>query len=207
LGAATGAPSRLHLPRNLLEADVRIVVCLVLGLAVALPAFAHRMRVFTAVEGDEISGQAHYVPSGSPSEGTVRVMGPDGEVLHEDALAEAGTFRFPIPAHDDLVITVNTPDGHAASSRISADALPADEGEPDVAEPANAAATEEGTAAAADPDAVAAAVEQAIAPHINALRADLDEQAHQTRLRDIVGGIGYIAGILGVVMFLKARKT
>ena len=47
---------------------------------------------------------------------------------------------------------------------------------------------------------------QAVADAVRPLREQLDAYEDTIRLRDLLGGVGYIAGVAGLVYFMKARR-
>jgi len=49
-------------------------------------------------------------------------------------------------------------------------------------------------------------LEKAIAKQLKPLRREIQELKEKSGLRDILGGIGYIFGLLGLVAFLRERK-
>ncbi len=49
-------------------------------------------------------------------------------------------------------------------------------------------------------------IAEAVAREIRPLRRQLEEAQNRARLRDILGGIGYIVGVMGLVFFLKGRR-
>ena len=49
-------------------------------------------------------------------------------------------------------------------------------------------------------------LEKAIAKQIKPLRREISALKEKSGLRDIIGGIGYIFGLLGLVAFLRERK-
>ena len=49
-------------------------------------------------------------------------------------------------------------------------------------------------------------LEKAIAKQIKPLRQEIQSLKEKSGLRDILGGIGYIFGLLGLVAFLRERK-
>lgn len=51
-----------------------------------------------------------------------------------------------------------------------------------------------------------AAVEEAVSRAVAPIREQIAEERSRIHLRDAVGGIGYIAGVMGIVAFLKARQ-
>ncbi|MCF8066504.1 MAG: hypothetical protein K9K36_14740, partial [Desulfarculaceae bacterium] len=119
-----------------------------------------------------------------------------------------GAFSLPLPqAKPPLTLVLNAGAGHRATFELKA----ADLG---VAAPAPKASP---APAAAEPVAQAVAINQDLAPQIKKavaqavapLRAQLAEMAlrsNEVSLRDIIGGLGWIVGLLGLAAYFKARK-
>lgn len=173
-------------------------------------AFAHKVSIFATVQGDRIEGEAYFSGGGRPRDCVVKFVSPAGVELGETRTNAEGLFSFKPVVRGDHVIVMNTGDGHRAEYVIKAEDLPADL--PPAAGPAEArppAAAASDTAAAApaagDRDAdprIAGEVQRAVLP----LRKQLDRMESTVRLRDILGGIGYIFGLAGVVMYVRSRK-
>jgi nickel transport protein len=51
-----------------------------------------------------------------------------------------------------------------------------------------------------------AAIEGAVNRQVRPLRAQLIAAEERTRLQDILGGIGYIAGLTGLVLWWRSRR-
>ena len=52
-----------------------------------------------------------------------------------------------------------------------------------------------------------ATIERAVARQIRPLREQLRAAQDQARLRDIMGGIGYILGLVGIALWWRARRA
>lgn len=61
-------------------------------------------------------------------------------------------------------------------------------------------------ATATDEAALENLITKAVAQQIRPLREQLNAYEDQVRLRDIVGGIGYIVGLAGLAMWLRRRQ-
>jgi nickel transport protein len=62
----------------------------------------------------------------------------------------------------------------------------------------------------ADPSAepeLAALIEQAVARQVRPLREELLAAQGRAGLRDVLGGIGYIFGLAGVLMWWRSRRS
>lgn len=187
-------------------------VLLGLVLVLAGTAQAHRISVYAYVEDGQIKGEGYMPGGGKVSNQKVQVLEAGGKVLAETKTNPDGAFSLPLPkAKPPLTLVLVAGAGHKATYELKA----ADLGVAPA--PASAAAGEQQAASAAKPVAqpVAApqdlapqikkAVEQAVAP----MRAQLAEMAlrsNEASLKDIVGGLGWIVGLLGLAAYFKARK-
>jgi nickel transport protein len=54
--------------------------------------------------------------------------------------------------------------------------------------------------------ALAAAIESAVARQVRPLREELAEARARARMQDVIGGIGYIVGVAGLVLWWTARR-
>ena len=94
---------------------IRAAFALLLSLALAGPALAHRVNVFASVDGSEVVVEAKFSNGRSPTLGEVRVEDAGGALLATYPLGPDGTARFPLDraaAAEGLSITVTTDDDH-----------------------------------------------------------------------------------------------
>ena len=163
-------------------------------------ALAHGLSLFAAADGARIEGVVRFA-GGNPAAGTrVRVLDTAGNaraVLETDA---AGRFAYTATVPEDHRLIAETADGHQASWTVAAAEL--------------AAGLGAGLTAGAGPDLGAppggcdtASLEQAVARAVRPLREELAADAERARLRDLLGGIGYILGIAGLWAWWRARRT
>lgn len=162
--------------------------------ALATPAAAHRLKVFAASVGASIEGRAYFVGGGAAAGVAVRLRDAAGNVLAEGRTGGDGRFALATTATADLEVVADAMDGHVARFAIPASRLPAAAARPNAAP--------EGLQASAAVDEIEAAVARQVAP----LAERLDEMESAIRLRDVVGGLGYVAGIFGLLALLKARR-
>jgi nickel transport protein len=189
-----------------------------LGLLVVIAATgptasAHKLKVFAAGDGKRITGYA-YFPGGGRARGVpVEALAPDGTKLGEATTNAEGEFAIPVTVRCDYEVVAQTADGHRASCPVKAADL-ADDLPPfaaAVAKPTTErepAARAPATATPAPTDAeLQALVERAVREEVRPLREQLEGYEERTRLRDILGGIGYIMGLAGLAFyFLGARR-
>lgn len=177
-------------------------------LFVAPVAEAHRLRIFATVDGDHIRGYAYFVGGKRLSDATVRVLDADGELLGEVQTDEDGEFHYHPEVRLDHVLEIAQPDGHRDTFTVAAAELPstlppgpdADEAvQPD--EDADVPKRE--VDPAMDEEALRTVLQETVTQPIRQLREDLDALSERRRFQDILGGMGYIVGVFGIMVFAR----
>jgi nickel transport protein len=202
--------------------NVRLLslLCLVaaLMLLAAGAALAHRVNVFAWVEGDMVFVECKYPDGTKVHEGVIRVLDSAGKELLSGKTNDKGEFSFKVPKQDDLTIVLEAGMGHRGDWPLSSqDLAPAGEApkpgpaaapqaSPKNEAPSPAAAEPAAGPASPPPAGIDQAIEKALdkklAPVMKML-AEMHEQ--KVRLTDVLGGIGYIIGLVGVAAYFKRK--
>ena len=202
--------------------NVRLLslLCLVaaLMLLAAGAALAHRVNVFAWVEGDMVFVECKYPDGTKVHEGVIRVLDSAGKELLSGKTNDKGEFSFKVPKQDDLTIVLEAGMGHRGDWPLSRqDLAPAGEApkpgpaaapqaSPKNEAPSPAAAEFAAGPASPPPAGIDQAIEKALdkklAPVMKIL-AEMHEQ--KVRLTDVLGGIGYIMGLVGVAAYFKRK--
>jgi len=193
----------------------RLPVLVLLFLCPA-PAFAHTLNFFIeSIEGATIHGRA-YFPNDVPAQHSdVIARDASGRELGRTTTDDQGKFTLAAREHVDLYLTVVTPDGHVCTHPIHASDLPE-------SLPMNAPTTTSDVkvvpsptdhtavpAAAAGKESELATIENRLVElttQFKLLRRQVADSDERLRLRDILGGVGFILGISGVAFYMKARR-
>ena len=188
--------------------SARLAAALLVSLAVVSLAHAHRLDLFVTADGAVIQGTATYSPGGPASRGTVSFRAPDGSDLGEAELQSDGTFAFQTPVRCDITIIVDTPDAHRASYTLPAAELPAalPAWSPDNERAAESVGEEAAPVVLNAPDDLLPLVERAVSRQVAPLRQEIAALERSIRFRDILGGLGYIAGLAGLLLYFKTRR-
>lgn len=165
----------------------RALLAFCLLLLGAAPAFAHKIKLFAAAEGMSVSGYA-YFSGGARAQGADIAAHVGDRQVFSGKTDDQGAFRFTTTEAADHRLTVDSGDGHTAGFTLKAEEL--------------------GKAAASitDNEQLAALVEQAVARQIRPLREQLDAFQESARLRDALGGLGFIIGLGGLAYGLDQRR-
>lgn len=190
-------------------------VILLVGLA-AGRAEAHRVNIFAYIENGNILVECAFRKSSPVMHGSVIVTESAGgkEILRGET-DEQGHFAFPIPqdvvaAHGDLNIRIVAGEGHQNDWTVTAEEMGAVPTTTESAQPV-APATSASFAAPADSvtltrteleSIVNGALDAKLAPIKRML---LEQTESGPTLKDIVGGIGWIFGLVGVAAYFKSR--
>ncbi len=200
----------------------RTILLVLLGsILVAGHAWAHRVNVFAWAEGDIVYVESKFSGGKKIVGGNIIVSDSSGVVLLTGRTDDQGNFSFKRPQPTELKIILDAGMGHRAewtlpvgdgSSGLPADDLPAEKadarGKP--AGPDNQIDHRQGqTAGYAGPSRaeIEAIVEKALdkkmKPVFEMLAAS---NAKGPGISDIVGGIGYIIGLVGIGAYFHSRK-
>jgi nickel transport protein len=194
----------------------------------ASPAAAHHLTVFASVHGRQIDGEVYFQGGDPAGNAAVAVVGPDGQALGQTQTDQEGKFSFQPRYRCDHTLIVDAGMGHGTQTQVSSDELPLDlpaapaagDGDPvtqttraapDVSDHQHAEMSGHSGLTSHDGEHLAAEL-QALTQQITALRRDLERVQSRTRLQDLLGGIGYILGIMGLAFYFlgvrrKERRT
>jgi nickel transport protein len=176
----------------------------------SLPLSAHKLKVFAAAEGDTIRGQAYFVGGAGASGAQVRVTDAAGNELARLTPDTEGRFEYRIERPMDYEVVADTLDGHQASWFLKTEEfLPGLSGL--VNKPTSDASQGSGQSDSlpvqGETERVAKAqCEQAVARQTRSMREALLACEAQLRLRDILGGLGYIVGLAGLGLWWDSRR-
>jgi len=194
-----------------------------LTIALAQPAQAHRINVFATVEGKTINGYVYFPGGGRANGAVVTARAPDDARLGEATTNERGEFTIAATMRCDHTLIALATDGHRASYVVFAAELPGDL--PAYRSAAPKPSTQEDPAADVELDdldeplmemdeliwdavrgRVAAEAERAVGSQVRPLREQIQRYEERVRLRDVLGGIGYIVGMMGLSFYFLGRR-
>lgn len=182
---------------------------------------AHRVNVFAWVEGDRVRVEGKFAGGKTVKNGQVIVTDSAGTQLLEGRTDENGEFSFKIPQSSDLKITLIAGMGHQAEWTIPRTELAA------AATPQNAPGSnqspqatiaespkteaESGLALETHAPVELSEIEAVVDKALDEKLAPLFKMVAESRqsgpsMQDIIGGIGYILGLVGIAAYLSRNK-
>lgn len=178
---------------------MKLAIVLLCALLLApVDSLAHRVNVFAWIEGDTVHVQAGFSRKNPARQSSVSVLPGSGadvdtaRVMLSGTTDDSGKFSFPLPPEareHGLTIRVNAGQGHQNTWSLKAEECAVQSGQ---------------TGKAAQTPGVAAP--GTLPAHQPAEQATPRYMDDGPRLRDIVGGLGWIVGLVGIGMALHARK-
>jgi nickel transport protein len=186
------------------------------------PAHAHGVVVFAWVEGDTVHVESKFAGGRKVNAGKVVVLDPQGTELLSGTTDAQGRYDFRVPAKTDLKIVLQAGMGHrgewtvsAAEIEASGQASPAEppgSSSSAVEKPAGPPTAEQARGSDKSPAAPdLAAIEDAVEKILDRKLKPVVRMIAETRqsgpsLKDILGGIGYILGLIGIGAYVHSRK-
>lgn len=203
----------------------KILFALALVSICAGPAFGHAINIYAWLENDQILVQCDFGRDRPAINAAITVFdSTDRQKLLTGATNAEGRFTFTVPPTvrqgRGLLIEVNAGQGHRgewsmdASELYAAASLTAgfDEAAINSGQPGHAHVELRPTAplpaGAVTPEQVRSIVQEAMELKLAPVRQELARQASSApSLAEIIGGIGWIIGLVGIALYFKSRRA
>jgi nickel transport protein len=202
-------------------------------LGVSVPAHAHKILVFGYLEGDRVHLEGYFADGKKAGNSQVEVFSTDGRKIFEGKTDEQGAFTFPAPDVPEIHVVLTGSMGHRAECVVDLEGKgPSGETAPALrSKPSEETGKADAAAVAAkspprppaeipgpDPrgdvdmpavgeDRIRAIIAEELDRKLFPIHRELVLlKQEKTSLPDIIGGIGYIAGIMGIILYFKVRR-
>ena len=168
-----------------------------------VPALAHKVMIFAWVEGDTVFTESKFSGGKKAINAPVVIFDKDGKKLLEGKTDNKGEFSFKIPKLTDLRIVLNAAMGHKAEWTVP---------ESEIREVGNI--VEKKSAQVSGPigiglskEEVKKIVEDSLDKKLRPIvRMMTESKNNEPSFTEIIGGIGYIFGLMGVALYFKNRR-
>lgn len=182
---------------------ILLVSLLAIILSFSLPAFAHKVILYAYVEGDKIIAEGSF-GDGSPAKNAeITVHNKAGNLLAEGKTDANGICEIQIPAKTDLELKMKAGMGHQAEYSITESKLP------NLAQQQSAADSDLKTAAqTVNEEELRKIIAEELDKKLNPIKKTIIQANQETgpSFTEIIGGIGYIFGLMGVALYFKKGK-
>lgn len=177
--------------------------------------WAHKVRIFAFASGDEVICRGSVGRGGKSKNCRVRVYLPDGKLLAEGRTDDNGRYRFKPGVRAALRIVLDAGEGHGAEFMLEPKGLSKPSPAPTQAQagfssvpppPTPRKSTVGGSGL--DEAAVRRIVDQALDEKLEPIYDELAALADRgPGITEIIGGIGYILGLMGTVAYFRSRAN
>ncbi|RLB85899.1 MAG: hypothetical protein DRH24_00530 [Deltaproteobacteria bacterium] len=168
-----------------------------------VPALAHKVMIFAWIEGDTVFTESKFSGGKKAINAPVVIFDKDGKKLLEGKTDNKGEFSFKIPKLTDLRIVLNAAMGHKAEWTVP---------ESEIREAGNIVEKKSARASGSiaiglSKEEVKKIVEDSLDKKLRPIVRMMTESKNKgPSLTEIIGGIGYIFGLMGVALYFKNRE-
>jgi len=174
-----------------------IIMIALMSFALVQPhvADAHKLNVFAYMEDSTVVGEAYFSDGSTVKNCEVLVKDMDDHVIGQGITDESGAFSVNVGSLEgkSISVIVNAGMGHVGEALINGEALRSVQ---------QNVSDEE--------DKLIATIREIVHSEIEPLRGEL-MQMHRglskPRFSEIIGGIGYIFGLVGIILWIKERRA
>jgi nickel transport protein len=172
-------------------------------ISINIPALAHKVMIFAWVEGDTVFTESKFSGGKRAINAQVIVFDIQGKQLLEGKTDHNGEFSFKIPKIADLRIVLNAAMGHKAEWTIAeseireASGLLGNKRAGESSQPLAVALSRQEIK-----DLFDASLDRKLRPIVRMLT---ESESKGPSATEIVGGIGYIFGLMGLALYFKNR--
>jgi nickel transport protein len=175
----------------------------------AVPADAHKLNIFVYSEADMIKGETYFNDGAPVMNSPVTLLDQNRKVLAETKSGEDGTFSFDLPKDVSFVtVRVNGGMGHMGSMSLKISPSPDIRAKaPNTKVKEKDTETDTFSLSRADLETI---INQAVDRHTDPLLhelASIRKELSKPDLTEILGGIGYIAGLTGFALWVRSRRS
>lgn len=198
---------------------ISIFLVLLLVCSLSLPVLAHKVILYAYLEGDKIVAEGAFGDGSAIKNAEVLVYGSDNQLLTEVKTDENGIVEFEVPAKSDLKLVLNAGMGHQAEYRIEESELSGVTigSESSAAAPDSLKISQKNTEiesknkagiTAVDEKELRTIIAQELAKKIDPINKTLVKMNNSgPGVTEIIGGIGYIFGLMGLYLYFKKRNN
>ena len=185
--------------------------------------FAHKVQMFAYTEGENVFVEGYFADGKKAMKSEVIVYDPSGTELLRGRTDDTGKFNFKAPKKTDLKIVVDAGMGHKTEYTLPAGELhiaggnkTADVVAASVSKDSKTIKVKEEKSKVSQTSRlddvqlqaiVEKAVEKSVGEAIKPLVRSFTEMQQKNSLTTIIGGIGYIMGLMGIVLYFKSRRS
>lgn len=177
------------------------------SLVAAPDAWAHRVYVYAWIEGEMVHTESYFGSKRKVQEGLIQVYDTAGEKVLDGRTDREGRFSFKNPGRGTIRIVVEAGTGHRGEYVLSQGEVSGG-----VSADLSSAKTPESSGGSpsmpVDMTEIRKVFEEALDARLKPIQRELVEVRKEKGpgFTEVVGGLGFIFGVVGVILYLRSRK-
>lgn len=202
---------------NMINKACLIITILCILLIPVSDIYAHKVQMFVYAEGDTVFVEGYFADGKKAMKSEVVVYNPSGTELLRGRTDDSGQLKFKAPEKMDLRIVVDAGMGHKTEYTLPAGEVHIEGGnktagvvtvKKEKIKEEKVSASQTSRLDDAQLQAIVEkAVEKSVGEAIKPLVRSFTEMQQKNSLTTIIGGIGYIMGLMGIVLYFKSRRS
>lgn len=186
------------------------LIIILLSLSWLTPVQAHKVKIFATAAGDTITGYV-YFPGGERAQAVaIKITTSDNQLQGTVTTDNNGEFQFHAKYRATYHLIANLGDGHLAQYTIDSNEL-SDTLSPLTTEnvvtiPAALPAPPNTQNLSISEQQLHDLFEKMLSQQVKPLREQLEAYQDKILLHDVLGGIGYIFGVMGLLFYVAKRR-
>ncbi len=173
-------------------------------------ALAHKVSIFAWVESDTVYTLSKFSGGKKVKAGRIVVYDPKGKKLLDGLTDDQGEFAFKIPQKSALRVELVAGAGHKGHWLVPLEEIvgtPAPDSDPITEKASTEKPAERDRVTGSDDARLQAAIEQALDKKLKPVMKLLAESKQAgPSLTEVLGGIGYIIGLVGIAAYIKSKQ-
>ncbi len=171
---------------------------------------AHKVSIFAWVEGNTVYTLSKFSGGKKVKKGRITVFDPEGKKLLDGLTDNQGEFAFKIPQQSALRVELVAGTGHKGYWLVPLEEIVGTPAQPTTGTTEKSSPGKQadmGPASGGDDRRLQAAIEKALDRKLKpVMKLLVESQQPGPTLTEILGGIGYIIGLVGIAAYFKSRQ-
>lgn len=181
-------------------------------------SFSHKLNTFAYREGNQIKGEAYFADGSPCIKCVVEVYNEKGDKIFQTITDEKGKYEFVLKERGLLKIKVNAGEGHIAQLELKGikepnipstlpKTLEKKKGS-EVSKKEVPNSKKFQTTSNINEEEMRKIIKEVVKEEMEGMEnllVEIRKDINKVQFQDVIGGIGYIFGIFGIIMILKAK--
>lgn len=183
--------------------------------------FAHKVNLFVFREGEKVSGEGYFANGAPCMKCAIEVYTLKGKKIAQTTTDEKGRFEVRIKEKEPLLVRLIAGEGHLAEEKLegSIEGASNDKTKENITKKESFDLQNKKDVenikinnsknVEIDREMLKGVVKEVLSEELGSFKEnflELKKDLNRVMFQDIIGGIGYIIGVLGLLAMLKARK-